>query len=191
MITGAMGDLGTGAVILALAMGASLIIIIGRDQEKLKELTELDGKRVRSICSSATSSTEEFNVQLLKKAMNGEGADLLLDFMGGTSNVEPLLTSIRALKYRGKAIFVGNIDNSIPLQYTEIMANEIELRGCFMFPPHSYQQLIRLIQADLLDLTLIDTLTFPLEQINQAIQLAKTKTSKTLLKWIILQPNLS
>jgi hypothetical protein len=47
-------------------------------------------------------------------------ADLVIDFIGGRSAVEPLLTCIRALKYCGNAVFVGNIEASIPLTYSEL-----------------------------------------------------------------------
>ena len=140
IITGATGDLGSGAVLLALAMGASLVLAVGRDKQKLDTLKELDEKRVIPIVHSSTET--DFSAECLKKLMNGTGADLV----DGTSDVEPVLTCIRALKFRGKAIFVGNIDNSIPIRYVEIMINEIEIRGCFMFPSDSYEQLIRLVQ---------------------------------------------
>ena len=189
IITGATGDLGSGAVLLALAMGASLILAVGRDKQKLDKLKELDEKRVIPIVHS--SSATDFNVECLKKFMNGNDADLVLDFVGGTSDVEPLLTCIRALKFRGKAIFVGNIENSIPIKYVEIMINEIEIRGCFMFPANSYQQLIRLVQANLLDLNHIATRIFPLEQINEAIEAAAKRNSNNVIDWVIVQPNKS
>jgi alcohol dehydrogenase len=127
-------------------------------------------------------------VEKLKSLTNGIGADLVVDFVGGTSSVEPLLTCIRSLKYRGIAVFVGHIDASIPITYGEIMINELEIRGCFMFPPDSFRQLIRMVQCGLLDLTKVGTRTYSLDQINQAIEDAAKKTGNHFIDWVILQP---
>ena len=168
-------------------MGASKIIAVGRDMENLKKLEELNNKRVIPVVYSQSST--DFTVEKLKILMNGIGADLVIDFVGGTSAVEPLLTSIRALKYRGKVVLVGNIEASIPLTYGEIMINEIEIRGCFMFPPVSLQQLIRMVQSGLLDLTKVGTRTYSLDEINRAVEdAAKKTTSDHFIDWVIVQP---
>jgi alcohol dehydrogenase len=187
IITGATGDLGGGAVLIALAMGASKIIAVGRNKEKLKQLQELNDKRVIPLVYSESST--DFTVEKLKSLTNGIGADLVIDSVGGTSAVEPLLTCIRALKYRGKVVFVGNIEASIPLTYGEIMINEIEIRGCFMCPPDAFQQLIRMVQSGLLDLNKVGTRTYSLEEINQAVKAAAKKpTSDYFIDWVIVQP---
>lgn len=186
IITGATGDLGAGAVFIALAMGASKIIAVGRNEQQLAKLHELDKKRV--ITLAYTESLPDFNVEKLKSLTGGNGADLVIDFVGGTSAVEPLLTYIRSLKYRGIAVYVGNIEGSIPITYGEIMINETEIRGCFMFPPDAFRQLIRMVQNGLLDLTKVGTRTYSLDQINQAIEDAAKKTGKHFIDWVIVQP---
>jgi alcohol dehydrogenase len=186
IITGATGDLGAGAVFIALAMGASKIIAVGRNKQKLDKVQELDKKRIIPLVYKESSS--DFTVEKLKSFTNGIGADLVVDFIGGTSAVEPLLTCIRSLKYRGKAVFVGNIEASIPLTYSEIMINEIEIRGCFMFPSDSFQQLIRMAQSGLLDLTKVGTRIYSLDQINQAIEDAAKKTGNHFIDWVIVEP---
>ncbi len=83
-------------------MGASKSIAVGRNEEKLEKLQELNEKRIISLVYSEPSP--DFTVEKLKILMNGIGADLVIDFIGGTSAVEPFLTYIRALKYRGKSV---------------------------------------------------------------------------------------
>jgi alcohol dehydrogenase len=187
IITGATGDPGGGAVLIALAMGASKIIAVGRNKEKLKKLQELDDKRVIPLVYSESST--DFTVKTLKSLTNGIGADLVIDYIGGTSAVKPLLTCIRALKYRGKAVFVGSIGASIPLTYEEIRKNEIEIRGCFMNPPDAFQRLIRMVKSGLLDLNKVSTRTYSLDEINQAVEdAAKKPASDYFINWAIVQP---
>lgn len=187
IITGATGDLGSGAVLIALAMGASKIIAVGRNEEKLKRLQELDSKRVTPLIYSESSN--DFTVEKVKSLTNGVGADLVVDFVGGTSAVEPLSTCIRALGYRGKAVFVGNITASIPINYGEIMRNETEIRGSFMSPPNATQQLIRMIQAGLIDLNKVGTRTYSLDDINQAVEDAAKKTnSNHAVDFVVIEP---
>jgi threonine dehydrogenase-like Zn-dependent dehydrogenase len=68
------------------------------------------------------------------------------------------------------------------------MINEIEIRGCFMFPPDSFQQLIRMAQSGLLDLTKVGTRIYSLDQINQAIEDAAKKTDNHFIDWVIVEP---
>jgi alcohol dehydrogenase len=186
IITGATGDLGAGAVFIALAMGASKIIAVGRNKQKLEKLHELDKKRIVPLVYSESAS--DFSVDKLKSLTNDIGADLVVDYVGGTSSVEPLLTCIRALKYRGIAVFVGNIDASIPLTYHEIMRNETEIRGSYMFSPNAVQQLIRIVQSGLLDLNKVGTRIYSFDKINQAIEDAAKKPNDHIIDWVFVEP---
>jgi threonine dehydrogenase-like Zn-dependent dehydrogenase len=71
----------------------------------------------------------------------------------------------------GTAVFVGGVQADIPLPYSKIMLEELNIRGSFMYPRHVPGELYRMIAAGILDLTPIQTHTFSLDNVNEAFAL--------------------
>ncbi|MBD1835271.1 hypothetical protein H6F61_21945 [Cyanobacteria bacterium FACHB-472] len=71
----------------------------------------------------------------------------------------------------GTAVFVGGVQADIPLPYSKIMLEELNIRGSFMYPRHVPGELYRMIAAGIVDLTPIQTHTFSLDNVNEAFAL--------------------
>lgn len=181
IINGATGNLGTAAILVALAMGASKVVAVGRNTTALSELEKLDERRVVSV--SLSGNTEE-DAQKIKKAA-GE-ADLVLDVLGRVTNPNLTLNCIRALRPKGTAVFMGGVKADIPLPYAEIMIKEITISGAFMFPRQAPKDLLELASAGILNLQAIQTHVYDLVDANKAVEAASNMKG---LDYCILSPN--
>lgn len=181
IINGATGNLGTGAVLVALAMGASKIITLGRNTTTLSSLEKLDEHRVISV--ALTGNAEE-DAEKINQA--GGGADLVLDVLGGITNPILTLNCIRALRPKGTAVFMGGVQADIPLPYAEIMVKEITISGAFMFPRQAPKDLLGLASGGILNLQAIQTHVYDLDDANKAVETASTMKG---LDYCILSPN--
>ena len=167
IVNGATGGLGVMAVLLALAMGVSKIVTVGRDRETLQKLVQIDPKRVISVRLEGNFSDDSKQI-----AQAADGADMVLDVLGGLTNPEPTMAAINALRPRGTAVFVGGVQTDIPLPYSKIMLEELTIRGAFMYPRHVPGEIYRMIASGILDLSPIQTHTFSLDKINEAVNRA-------------------
>lgn len=164
IVNGATGCMGSCAVLVALAMGVTKVVVVGRDQDTLNSLVQLDPKRVVSV---ATSGNLAEDTEQIRSAAGG-GADLVLDALGAVKSGEPTMSCINALRPRGTAVLVGGVQADLPLPYLSTMLSELTIRGAFMYPRHAPGELLRMIAAGTLDLKSIQIHTFPLDSINDA-----------------------
>lgn len=192
VINGATGCIGTSALLFALAMGASRIIAVGRDEETLKELQTLDPKRVFPVALG--NNIQEDTQRIAKIASEGDhprhqGAHLVIDAVGGVHvTAESTLACIASLRNRGVVSFVGGISVPLPLNYRELfIAKTLDLRGSFMLDSlDSFGDIVRMIASGVLDIGKLRVHAFPLAQINEAVaEAAKYKG----LDWAVVEPN--
>lgn len=168
IVNGATGCLGASAVLVALAMGVAKVVAVGRNQETLDTLIQLDAGRVTTVALAGNDD----DVELVKAASGG--ADVVLDCLGAVKTPDPVLACINALRPGGTAVFIGGVEAEIPLPYLRVMLSELTIRGAFMYPRHAPGDLLRMIAAGTLDLKAIKTHVFPLESISEAISKAAT-----------------
>ncbi len=183
IVNGATGGLGVAAVIVALAMGVCKVVAVGRDEETLEKLVQLDPKRVTSAPLRGDVSEYSERISLV-----AGGADMVLDVLGGVTNPEPTTACINALRPRGTAVFMGGVKADIPLPYPQIMLRELTIRGAFMYPKQVPGELLRMVAAGTLNLNAIQTHVFKLDDIAEAIALAATLKG---LDYCVLAPNVS
>ena len=94
IINGATGYFGSGAVMLAVAMGAARVVAVGRKQAALEALRETCGPRV---ISAVVSGEAAHDLPIIRHAAGG-GADVALDLLGAAKSTSTTLSSLRALK---------------------------------------------------------------------------------------------
>ena len=181
VVNGATGGLGSAAVLVGLAMGAASVVAVGRNQEKLTTLEQLD-KRVVSV---AVKGEIESDSKKIKDAAGG-GADLVIDLLPTLPTPEPTLTALNALERGGTAVFVGGVGADIPLAYSRIMLEQLTIKGSFMYPRHIPGELLKMISAGILDLDAIQINTFCLDEIETAIDKAADAKG---LEYCVLVPN--
>lgn len=180
IVNGATGNLGAGAVLVALAMGAGKIVAVGRNQQVLDTLQQLDPQRVVPVVLQGNVAEDAEQL----RSVTG-GADLVLDMLGGAKTSDPTLACIQALRPRGTAVVMGGVQASLPLPYSQIMQSELTIRGAFMYPRQAPSELIDMVAAGTLDLSQLQIFSYPLDQIQEAIEKASTVRG---LEYVVVVP---
>jgi len=169
VINGAAGYFGAGAVLLAVAMGAGRIVAVGRRREALQHLTEALGTRV--IPTVITGDDTAKDTATIRHAAGG-GADVALDLLGQASSTSTTLSTLRALRRGGRLVLMGSATAPLPLSFGEMLANDWEVVGQFMYDRTAPGELATLARERLLDLSKIVVSRFALEELPRAVEAA-------------------
>ncbi|HTC98704.1 MAG TPA: zinc-binding dehydrogenase [Bradyrhizobium sp.] len=168
LINGATGYFGSGAVMLAASMGAGRVVAVGRKREALENLRDVFGPRV--IPAVVTGDPAQ-DLDIIRKAAGGR-ADVALDLLGTAKSTSTTLSCLRALKRRGRLVLMGSADVPLELSFREMLANDWEVVGQFMYTRQSPGQLAKLAAEGLLDLKKIVVTTFKLADFKRAVEAA-------------------
>lgn len=168
LINGATGYFGSGAVMLAASMGAGRVVAVGRKREALDMLHDIFGPRV--IPAVVTGDTEK-DLAIIRNAAGGR-ADVALDLLGAAKSTSTTLSCLRALKRGGRLVLMGSAEVPLELSFREMLANDWEVVGQFMYARQSPGQLAQLATEGLLDLKKIAVTTFKLADFQRAVEAA-------------------
>ena len=168
LVNGATGYFGSGAVMLAASMGAGRVVAVGRKREALENLRDVFGPRV--IPAIVTGDVEK-DLEAIGKAAGGR-ADVALDLLGAAKSTSTTLSCLRALKRGGRLVLMGSAEVPLQLSFREMLANDWELVGQFMYSRQAPGQLAQLASEGLLDLKKIVVTTFELADFRRAIEAA-------------------
>lgn len=169
IINGASGYFGSGAVLLAVAMGAGRVVAVGRNREALERLSEVFGRRV--IPAVITGDDPARDLATIRHAAAG-GADVALDLLGQAKSTSTTLSTLRALRRGGRLVLMGSATVPLELSFGEMLANDWEVVGQFMYDRTAPGQLAVLAREHLLDLGKIVVTTFPLADLPRAVEAA-------------------
>jgi alcohol dehydrogenase len=154
---------------LAVAMGAGRVVAVGRKQAALESLRDTFGPRVIPVAASGDAAKD---LAAIRHAAGG-GADVALDLLGSANSTSTTLSSLRALKRGGRLVIMGSADvPPLELSFREILANDWEVVGQFMYARTAPGQLAALAAAGLIDLGKIVVTTFKLADFPQAVEAA-------------------
>jgi alcohol dehydrogenase len=148
IVNGATGYFGSGAVMLAVAMGAARVVAVGRKQAALETLRDAFGPRV------------------VPAIVSGE------DLLGAAKSTSTTLSSLRAVKRGGRLVLMGSAEVPLQLSFREMLANDWEVVGQFMYDRTAPGQLATLAGGGLLDLKKIVVTTFALADFKRAVEAA-------------------
>ena len=168
IINGATGYFGSGAVMLAVAMGAARVVAVGRKQSALDALREAFGARVIPAVVSGDAAKD---LAIIRHAAGG-GADVALDLLGAAKSTSTTSASLRALKRGGRLVLMGSAEVPLELSFREMLANDWEVVGQFMYDRTAPAQLAALATDGLLDLGKIAVTTFKLADFRRAVEAA-------------------
>jgi alcohol dehydrogenase len=168
IINGATGYFGSGAVMLAVAMGAARVVAVGRKREALERLRDTFGPRVIPAVVTGDAAKD---LAIIRHAAGG-AADVALDLLGAAKSTSTTLSSLRALKRGGRLVLMGSAEVPLELSFREMLANDWEVVGQFMYDRTAPGQLAALAADGLLDLTKIVVTTFKLADFRQAVEAA-------------------
>ncbi|MDB5507682.1 MAG: hypothetical protein JWL93_151 [Hyphomicrobiales bacterium] len=122
LVLGATGGVGLASVQLAKAMGARVLAGIS---SRAKERLALDAGADAVIDLSAPDLRESLRAQV-HEANGGEGADIILDMLGG----DVFDAAVRALAWRGRLVVIGFAAGRIPsIKTNYILVKNIEITG--------------------------------------------------------------
>jgi len=166
IINGATGDFGQAAVQVALAMGAGLVVAAGRNRTVLDRLASFD----RVVSVRLTGDLEADTAAL--RAATGGGADLGFDMVGQATDTTATRATLDALRRGGRLVLMGSAQVPLTIDYTALMMTNREILGHFMYPASAPAHLLDLAAAGLLDLDAIALTTFPLAELDPAMDAA-------------------
>jgi alcohol dehydrogenase len=168
IVNGATGYFGSGAVMLAVAMGAGRVVAVGRNASALASLRATVGPRV--VAAPVTGEADK-DLAVIRDAAGG-AADVALDLLGSAKSTSTTLSTLRALKRGGRLVLMGSAEVPLEISFRELLANDWEIVGQFMYARQAPGQLAALAASGLLDLGRINVKTFKLDQLRQAVEAA-------------------
>jgi alcohol dehydrogenase len=164
LIDGISGTLGLGAALLGLATGITRIFGTARNKQLIERVRQIAPSRIE-VHSLEDGSTSEW----IKSRTDGEGVDFVISALGPGSPASTMLDSIKALRRGGRAVNVGAVAEPLPIDIHWLMDEQIQIIGSNWFTPAQGQEFAELARAGLLDLSVFEHNTFPLDDINNAI----------------------
>lgn len=169
VVNGASGYFGSAAVLLGLALGAERVVAAARPSPALDSLVRAAGQRVVPV---ALTGDVDADARALKAAAGGRGAHLAFDQVGNASDPNSTLAALKSLRRGGRLVLMGAMTAPLPLTYGELMINDWEVIGNFMYRPGAFQTLASLLRSGLLDLGLVRLSTFGFKELPAAMERA-------------------
>lgn len=165
LIDGISGTLGFGAALLALAMGAARVFGTGRNQELLDRVRALAPQRVHPIRIGERPVNE-----VVLEATGGLGADAYLGALGPGAPIESTMQGLHALRRGGRAVGMGALAATLPIDPLVMMRRELSYSGSLWFSTAEGQDMAAMAATGSLDLSVFENECFPLDRVNEAVQ---------------------
>jgi alcohol dehydrogenase len=102
----------------------------------------------------------------------GASADMALDMVGGAGDANATLAALTALRRGGRLVLMGSMSAPLPLPYAQVLGNNWEIVGNFMYSKEVIRWLPALLESVALDLNSVALRTFPLADLNEASRAA-------------------
>jgi alcohol dehydrogenase len=164
IINGATGTLGVGATLFALAMGVAKIYAVARGKPLLERLQQLAPGRIDTF-----SNTEGSVATWAKSRTQGLGADFMLDCLGAVADVEAMRDAMTGVRRGGRIVNIGGTGSDMPLNTKWWMDNSMELIGSAWLTTAEGMEIAAMVGSGAVDLSVLEARTFPLDQVNEAI----------------------
>lgn len=160
------GGLGLHAVHLARVLGAGQIIAIDLRDEQLERAR-------RAGASVIINPRREAVVEAILRATDGRGVDVAAEFIGLTSTVAQ---AVEAAAVGGRVVVAGIGEEPITtVPPSTLVRREISLMGSYAFTRPIIERLIDLVASGKLSLEESITHTFPLDEVNHALDVLQNK----------------
>jgi alcohol dehydrogenase len=163
-INGVTGTLGVGAVLLALAMGATRIFGFGRNREVLAQVEALAPGIVQTLAAGDGSPAE-----FVRARTDGQGVHAMLDCTGQGSQAAATMDAISCLRRGGIAVNVGGLVEKLAIEPMGFLAQGLSFRGSNWFTVEEGRLMAEMARAGRLDLGVWTPQVYPLAGINDAL----------------------
>lgn len=162
IVSGASGQVGSAAVLLALALGAPRVVATGRRAERLGEIASIAPDRVVPVTLAGDDTAA------IRDAAGG-GAAVMLDCIGYGAAPDATMAALDALEVGGRAALVGSgFTGPLALRYDDMLYRELKITGSMWFPREAGHRMVAMIASGQLDLGPIEPVVFPLERVMEA-----------------------
>lgn len=171
LVDGATGTLGLGAVMCALAMGASKVFATGRNTVLLQKLERIDTKRIQAIALGERAASEA-----VMSATGGLGVDVAVQALGANAPAATMLDSINALRKGGTIVNVGGVAETLPMDPILMMIQQKSFVGSLWFTTAEAQAMATMADAGTLNLAVFEHERFGIESVNEALDAVEQRT---------------
>jgi alcohol dehydrogenase len=171
LINGISGTLGLCAALLALAMGDPKILGTGRNAALLERVKALAPQRIDVFAMSdapAAGKPDPF-VVWAKAATDGYGVDGMIDCLPPGAPASAMMRALMTLRRGGRAVNVGAVMETLPLNAFWLMTNRVGLQGSVWFTTAEGEEMAAMAGAGTLDLSVLRHKVSPLSKVNEAI----------------------
>jgi alcohol dehydrogenase len=164
LVDGISGTLGLGAALLGLAMGITRILGTGRNRDLLGRVKALAPHRIEVL-----SLGERPTDQWAKSLTHGEGVDFMISALGPGAPASTMLEALRAVRRGGKAVNVGAVAETVPVDIHWLMDEQIQLIGSNWSTAAQCQDMAEMARVGTLHLDVFEHQRFALADVNRAI----------------------
>lgn len=163
LVNGASGTLGLGAVLFALALGATRVLGTGRTRGLLERVKAIAPERIE------TFSMLDGPVDRWVKEVTGVGADAYVDALGPGAPHEALQQGMKSLRRGGRAVNIGAMAGMVGFDVHHMMDQQLQFQGSAWFTAGEGQEMVELVRGGVVDLSVFENVVSPLEKVNEAI----------------------
>lgn len=164
LINGGTGTLGLGAVLFALAMGASRLFVTGRNGTLLERAKALAPKRIEIF------STDEGRIEPWVRGLTGgAGADFMLDTLGAVASLDVLDDAMHSVVRGGRIVNIGGTVGKLPIDVKWLMDEQIQFLGSVWFTTAEGNEMVAMLDRGVVDLSILNHRVSSLDDINTAI----------------------
>lgn len=166
LINGVTGTLGMAAVAIALGLGATKILGIGRNKERLEIVKSLAPDRIEVLSTEDDVDPSEW----VGKHSNGLGVDVFYDCLGVGGDANSTNDLVKTVRPGGRtALAAGGAEGDISQSYSEAMAQSAPILGTGFATRAQMYDLLNLLGSGVIDLSFLTHKTFALDDVNDAI----------------------
>lgn len=155
------GGVGINVVQLAAAAGG-MVIAVDLKQEKLEIAKKLG--------ASFTINPAQNDLKAELKRICRGGADIAFEAIGNPQTLEQAVDCVRT---GGRVCMIGYSEKSFPLNAARVMFRELEIFGSLGCRSVDYPAILRLVLEERIKIKPVVTHTFPLDEINTALNLLR------------------
>jgi alcohol dehydrogenase len=163
-INGITGTLGVGATLLALGMGATRILGLGRNRDVLAQLKALAPDRVEVLALGDGPIAD-----WVRRHTDQLGVDVLIDCSARSAAAAHTTEALAALKRGGIAVNIGALTEPLAIQPIRFMTTRLQFRGSNWFTTGEGQLMAEMAKVGVLDLAKLSTHAYPLAKVNDAL----------------------
>jgi len=169
-VNGITGTLGVAAALLALGMGATRILGLGRNRAVLDRLSALAPGRIR------TRALDDRPVaDWMRDETDGLGVDVLLDCSARAASASVTADALNGLKRGGVAVNIGALSEPLAVQPMRFMTSRIAFRGSNWFTTGEGQLMAEMAGRGVLDMSRLEPKTYPLAGVNDALDAIRAR----------------